>query len=178
MICLNVERVKPDAVRGALFLDRDGTLIEHVAYLHDPTQVKLAQGVKEALVKAESEGLLLFLFTNQSGVGRGFFTLEAALACNAAVGRLLGLAEPVFAAECTAPEHPGEPLVYRKPSPRFIEEMVERFALDPARCWMIGDQAVDMEAAKLAGINGLQVGVDGSFGALVDRIVEDLSGGR
>lgn len=176
MISIRMERVKPDTVRGALFLDRDGTLIEHIPYLHDPSRVQVKEGVKEALEKARRNGLLLFLFTNQSGVGRGYFSLEAALACNAAVERALGTEEAVFAAVCTAPEHPDAPPQYRKPSSRFVDEMVERYALDRDRCWMIGDQPVDVETAKQAGIRAFQVGVDGAFEGAIERIIEALAG--
>lgn len=175
MISIRLERVKPDTGHGALFLDRDGTLIEHVPYLHDPAQIRLLEGVREGLEKARRGGFLLFLFTNQSGVGRGYFPLDAALACNAAVVRALGMEEPVFAAECTAPEHPDAVPLYRKPSPRFINEMVERFCLDRHHCWMIGDQPVDVETARSAGIRGFQVGVDGSFAEAIDLILGEAA---
>lgn len=176
MISIRKAGVKPDTVRGALFLDRDGTLIEHIPYLHDPARVRLKEGVKDGLEKALRGGFLLFLFTNQSGVGRGYFPLEAALACNAAVERALGMGDGVFAAVCTAPEAPDAPHQYRKPSPRFIDEMVERYALDRGRCWMIGDQLVDVETASRAGIRAFQVGVGGAFGEAIEHILDAVAG--
>lgn len=140
--------------RPALFLDRDGTLIEHVPYLSDPAEVRLLVGVREALQRAQAAGFLLFLHTNQSGVGRGYFPLEQAEACNARLFELLDLPEP-FAAIKIAPEAPDQPIQYRKPSPRFINESVEAFGLDRTRCFMIGDNRADVEAGLNAGIKTL-----------------------
>jgi len=138
--------------RTALFLDRDGTLIRHVHYLHDPAGVELLPGVAAALAKARDLGYLLFLHTNQSGVGRGMFKLEQAQACNARMIELLGLGADVFADICVAPEAPGQPVVYRKPSPRFAREMAEKHGLDLPRCWMVGDYLADVETAFAAGM--------------------------
>jgi D-glycero-D-manno-heptose 1,7-bisphosphate phosphatase len=139
-------------LRAALFLDRDGTLIRHVHYLHDPARVELLPGVATALARARALGYLLFLHTNQSGVGRGMFSLEQAEACNQRMMELLGLGADVFAGICVAPEAPGQPVAYRKPSPRFAREMAAQHGLDLARCWMVGDYPADVETAFAAGM--------------------------
>jgi len=141
--------------RAALFLDRDGTLIRHVHYLHNPTEVELLPGVAAALAQAKKLGYLLFLHTNQSGVGRGMFTLEQAEACNRRMVELIGLGDDVFAGICTAPESPTQPRVYRKPSPKFAQEMAAKHGLDLARCWMVGDYAVDVETAFATGMRAV-----------------------
>jgi D-glycero-D-manno-heptose 1,7-bisphosphate phosphatase len=140
--------------RPALFLDRDGTLIEHVPYLSDPSGVKLLPGVPTALKKAQEAGFALFLHTNQSGVGRGYFTLAEAEACNRRLLELLDLVEP-FVEVKLAPEAPSDPVSYRKPSPRFILESIKRYDLDPACCFMIGDNRADVEAGHNARIRSL-----------------------
>lgn len=142
----------------ALFLDRDGTLIEHVPYLSDPQAVRLISGVKEALHKAIQAGYLLFLFTNQSGVGRGWFTMEAVEACNNRMLELLDLPSPGFTAICIAPEAPEAPIIYRKPSPRFILESIAYYNLSIQESYMIGDALSDVEAAQAAGIHSVAVG--------------------
>jgi D-glycero-D-manno-heptose 1,7-bisphosphate phosphatase len=76
---------------------------------------------------------------------------------NARLEEMLGLAPPVFDGVCIAPEGPGEPLVYRKPSPRFILETIARHRLDPAACWMVGDSAADIAVALAAGIHPVVV---------------------
>jgi D-glycero-D-manno-heptose 1,7-bisphosphate phosphatase len=137
----------------ALFLDRDGTLIVDKNYLADPAGVELIPGTSEALRRARSLGYKLFLFTNQSGIGRGYHTLEDTQRVNVHMEELIGLGSPLFEAVCIAPEAPDQPAVYRKPSPRFILEMRARHALDPAHCWMVGDSAADFGAGHAAKIN-------------------------
>jgi D-glycero-D-manno-heptose 1,7-bisphosphate phosphatase len=137
----------------ALFLDRDGTLIVKHDYLADPAQVELMPGVREALHHFMARGYRLFLFTNQSGVGRGMFTLDAVKRCNERMLELLDLPYPGFTELCIATEAPDMPTVYRKPSPRFILEMIEKYSLAPAESWMVGDMPCDMQAGLNAKVN-------------------------
>lgn len=137
----------------ALFLDRDGTLIFDKHYLSDPAGVELIPGVPEALRRARELGYQLFLFTNQSGIGRGLYTLDDVLRCNARMEQLIGLPSPLFTDICIAPEAPDQPAEYRKPSPRFILESILRYRLDPSRCWMLGDRESDIEAGLGAKVN-------------------------
>jgi D-glycero-D-manno-heptose 1,7-bisphosphate phosphatase len=137
---------------GALFLDRDGTLIVDKVYLADPAGIEIFPGVAEGLRHARALGYRLFLFTNQSGIGRGYHTIEDSHRVNARLEELLGLPPPVFDEICIAPEAPGQPSLYRKPSPRFIQDMIAKYALAPAQCVMVGDSAADLGAALAAGI--------------------------
>jgi len=145
--------VETDNSARALFLDRDGTLILDKVYLAEPAGVELIPGTTEALRRARELGYKLFLFTNQSGIGRGYHTLEDTQRVNARMEELIGLGSPLFDAICIAPETPDQPMIYRKPSPRFILEMRARHALDPAQCWMVGDSAADIGAGLAAKIN-------------------------
>jgi D-glycero-D-manno-heptose 1,7-bisphosphate phosphatase len=144
-------------VKRALFLDRDGTLIVDKVYLSDPGGVELIPGAAEALRRARALGFGLFLFTNQSGIGRGLHTIEDTHRVNARMEELLGLGSPLFDGVCVAPEGPDQPAVYRKPSPRFILETVAARGLDPSACWMVGDSAADMRSAIAAGIRAAAV---------------------
>lgn len=145
------------STRRALFLDRDGTLIIDKVYLADPAGVELVPGAAAALRRARELGYLLFLFTNQSGIGRGYHTIDDTHRVNARLEELLGLPRPVFDDICIAPEAPDQPPVYRKPSPRFILETIARRGLDPAQCYMVGDSASDHQAALNAGIRPILV---------------------
>jgi D-glycero-D-manno-heptose 1,7-bisphosphate phosphatase len=144
-------------VNRALFLDRDGTLIVDKVYLADPAGVELIAGAAVGLRRARSLGYKLFLFTNQSGIGRGLHTIEDTRRVNARMEELLGLPAPVFDGTCIAPEAPGQPSPYRKPSPRFISETLAEHDLDPAGCWMVGDSPADVGAALAAGIRAAAV---------------------
>lgn len=135
-----------------LFFDRDGTLVEHVHYLHEPSRVRILPGVADTLRTLRETGHRLFLFTNQSGVGRGMFSLEDALACNARMLELMGLSEDFWDDVCTAPEAPDQPQRYRKPSPRFVLESMEKFSLKPEACQVLGDRWSDAQAGLNAGV--------------------------
>jgi D-glycero-D-manno-heptose 1,7-bisphosphate phosphatase len=136
----------------ALFLDRDGTLIVDKHYLADPAGVELIPGVPEALRRAKELGYQLFLFTNQSGIARGLYTMDDVHRCNDRMEELIGLPRPLFTAICIAPEGPDDPQQYRKPSPRFILESIARHGLDRAQCWMVGDREGDIQAGLGAGV--------------------------
>jgi D-glycero-D-manno-heptose 1,7-bisphosphate phosphatase len=161
-------------VSRALFLDRDGTLIVDRVYLADPAGVELVPGAAAALARARALGYKLFLFTNQSGIGRGLHTMEDTVRVNNRMEELLGLAAPAFEGICVAPEAPGVPSTYRKPSPTFIHEMIAKHALDPAQCWMVGDSAADIGAALAAGIRAAAV----RTGRVPPETLPDVASGK
>lgn len=137
----------------ALFLDRDGTLIRYKPYLHKVEEVEVLPGVTEALALALKSGYELFLLTNQSGVGRGYFSMDDVHAVNACMISQIGLGKAVFKEICIAPEAPETSSVYRKPSPRFINEMIKAHHLNSQDCFMIGDSISDMKCGINANIN-------------------------
>ncbi len=141
----------------ALFLDRDNTLIVDKVYLADPAGVELLPGVPEGLKRARELGYKLFLFTNQSGIGRGYHTLEDAHRVNERMEEMIGLPRPLFDDIGIAPEAPDQPSLYRKPSPRFILEMIAKHGLDPTASIMVGDRESDIEAGVNAGIAGAAI---------------------
>ncbi len=169
----------------ALFLDRDGTLILDKHYLADPAGVELIPGAAAALARARALGYLLFIVTNQSGIGRGLYTLDDVHRCNVRMDELLLQAapelahpstpvlspaeskienqkskipaHPIFAGICIAPEAPEQPSLYRKPSPRYILEMIAQHGLDPAQCYMVGDRTSDIQSGLDAHINAVAV---------------------
>ena len=175
---------------GAVFLDRDGTLIENRHYLGDPAQVALLPGVADAMARLCEQGFALFLLTNQSGIGRGYFSMADAEAVNRRMIEMIGLGEDVFTGICIAPERPDEPAAYRKPSPRYILEMLVMHDLIAARSWMIGDSPSEWEAGIRAGITpvailaadaprelrarceALGITAHGSFVEWVDAVIE------
>jgi D-glycero-D-manno-heptose 1,7-bisphosphate phosphatase len=136
----------------AVFLDRDGTIIHDGHYISRPSEVVLLPHASEALALLRASGYQLFLFTNQSGVGRGMFPIESVHACNDRMLELLGLGEDLFRDICIAPETPEQAIIYRKPSPRFLDESIETHALNRDACWMVGDKRIDAEAGLNARI--------------------------
>jgi D-glycero-D-manno-heptose 1,7-bisphosphate phosphatase len=141
----------------ALFLDRDGTLILDKHYLADPAGVELIPDVAPALTRARALGYKLFILTNQSGIGRGLYTLDAVHRCNERMDELLGLPGPIWDGICIAPEAPDQPSTYRKPSPTYILETIARHGLDPAHCYMVGDRQGDIDAGRNARVQAVAV---------------------
>jgi D-glycero-D-manno-heptose 1,7-bisphosphate phosphatase len=141
----------------ALFLDRDGTLIHDKHYLADPAGVELIPGVAAALARARGLGYKLFILTNQSGIGRGMYSLEDTHRVNERMDELLALPRPIFDDICIAPEAPEQPSLYRKPSPRYIVESIARHGLDPAHCWMVGDRESDIQSGLGANVHAVAV---------------------
>lgn len=154
-----------------VFLDRDGTLIRHVHYLHDPQQVELLPTVIPGLELLKSRGCVLILHSNQAGVGRGFFPMSDAIDCtNAMIGQI-GLGADLFAEICLSPESPDQPVLYRKPSPRFAREVMQRRNLRAADLVYIGDNVTDLETAHNVGCAaiGLTTGVHGLRELAIER---------
>ena len=141
-------RSKSSAGGAALFLDRDDTIVRDEGYMSRPEQIVLLPGAADALRRARAAGFRLYLVTNQSGIGRGYYTMADALACNRRLEELLGI---VFDGVCIAPERPDEPSRYRKPSPAYLQERIAADGLDPAASWMVGDKVSDLECGLAAG---------------------------
>lgn len=135
-----------------IFLDRDGTLIYDKHYLGNPAEVEVCPGAETFIKELKQQDYHLFLFTNQSGINRGYFTLKDVLACNARMLELLHWDHTPFTETCICPEKPEEPSLYRKPSPQFILEMISQYKLLPQECWMIGDTIRDLQTGINAGI--------------------------
>jgi D-glycero-D-manno-heptose 1,7-bisphosphate phosphatase len=142
--------------RAAVFLDRDDTLIVNVPYLGDAEQVKLLDGVKQALEQLKAAGFALVVITNQSGVGRGLITVEQVAAVNARMVELLGvgLLERIYNCYGT-PD--ADPEGCRKPSPKLIFKAAEDLELDLRRSYFIGDRTSDMLCARNAGVQSVLV---------------------
>ena len=99
----------------AVFLDRDGTLIHDADYCSSPDQVRVFDGVSAALRQLKNAGYKIIVITNQSGIGRGFFTEEQYRAVESEVSRQLG--NGLIDVTYFCPDVPGEPSECRKPAP-------------------------------------------------------------
>jgi D-glycero-D-manno-heptose 1,7-bisphosphate phosphatase len=129
----------------ALFIDRDGTLILEKEYLRDPGQVQFIPGAIQALKKAAEAGFIIVMVTNQSGVGRGYFTLEDVERVHAHVAKEIALHNVAFVKIYVAPESPDAPSRGRKPSPQFLFDARDEFDIDLSRSYMVGDKLIDLQ---------------------------------
>ena len=157
------ERAGRRASRPALFLDRDGTLVEEVPYLHDPERVELLPGVG-ALAAAAAAGYALVVVTNQAGVARGLYDEAAVDAVHRRLEELLAGAGVRLDAILHCPHHPrGTVPGYaracrcRKPGPGMLEAAAERLDLDLPASFLVGNHPTDVGAAVAAGVTPLFV---------------------
>src|SRR5438874_1938764 len=124
----------------AVFLDRDGTIIHEKDFLYRPEDVVLLPGAAQALTRLQAAGFLLFIVSNQSGVGRGYFTIDDVEKVNKKLLEELRSAGVVIKKIYVAPEAPGAPSRGRKPSPQFLFDARDEFGLDLAQSYLIGDK--------------------------------------
>src|SRR5882724_7577235 len=121
----------------AVFLDRDGTLIEERDFLRRPEDVVLHAGAGPALHRLQSNGFRLFIVSNQSGVGRGYFTLAEVERVNRYLLDLLARDGVKFEKVYIAPEAPDMPSRGRKPSPQFLFDARDEYGLDLSGSYMV-----------------------------------------
>ncbi|MFP4515322.1 MAG: D-glycero-alpha-D-manno-heptose-1,7-bisphosphate 7-phosphatase [Desulfovibrionales bacterium] len=140
------------SVPKAVLLDRDGTIIEECHYLSDPGQVRLIPGAGRALKRLAESGARLFLVSNQSGIGRGFFTLEDYRAVHARLEQLL-LQEGVrLSGHAFCPHAPEEQCSCRKPGIGMWKALSAEHGLQAKDAVMIGDKRADVEFGFNAGL--------------------------
>jgi D-glycero-D-manno-heptose 1,7-bisphosphate phosphatase len=140
-----------------VFLDRDGTLIRHRPYLCEPGSVEVLPTVVAGLTALVASGCKLFLHTNQSGIGRGYFPAAAAVACNEAMLSQIGLGHGLFEDIRICPETPEQTRAYRKPSPNYALETIARYGVEKEDACYVGDNVSDLLTANNVGCLGVGV---------------------
>jgi histidinol-phosphate phosphatase family protein len=159
-----VTPLAPDArnnhrgLRAAIFLDKDGTLIEDVPYNVDPNLIRLTDGALDGLRALHEAGYLLIVVSNQSGIARGYFEEQALGAAEKRVRGLLSAGGVPLAGFYYCPHHPDgcvDPYSVececRKPAPGLVTRAARDLGVDVGRSWMIGDILHDVEAGRRAG---------------------------
>ena len=143
-------------LRPAVFIDKDGTLIENVPYNADPALLRFAPAACESLVALAAAGYALLVVTNQSGLALGCFTraqfalLQAALELRLHTEAGIVLTDFVLCPHAPGPG--GMPAcLCRKPAPGMLLRAARRHGLDLSRSWMVGDTLDDVEAGRRAG---------------------------
>ncbi|MEO5800087.1 MAG: HAD family hydrolase [Gemmatimonadales bacterium] len=156
----------------AVFLDRDGTLIEDPGYLSDPAGVQLLHGVGPALQELRAAGFALVVITNQSGIGRGLYTAADFAAVQHEVERQL-LAEGIrldLVLHCPHTADAG--CQCRKPGTALYRQAMAALDLDATASWFIGDRPGDLLPTTVLGGNAILVrtGVGSRHTAEAERI--------
>lgn len=140
---------------AAVFLDRDGTLMEEVNYCGDPANVKVFDGAGDALRSLKACGFKLIIVTNQSGIGRGFFSEAQYHAVHQELLRQLG--NDLIDAAYFCGDHPDAQSMRRKPAPGMIIEAQRDHRLNLERSYFVGDKAIDVACGQAAGVRTILV---------------------
>ncbi len=145
--------------RRAVFLDRDGTIIEDISYPRDPAQIRLLPGAAGAVRRLNGAGLLAIVATNQSGIGRGLLTRQDYERTERRLDQLLAAGGAALDAHFMCPHLPeiDGPCGCRKPGPLLYRQAAERFDIDLRESWWIGDRLRDVEPAGHFGGRGILV---------------------
>jgi D-glycero-D-manno-heptose 1,7-bisphosphate phosphatase len=163
-----INRALKTELKPAVFLDRDGTLIHEKDHLHHVEDVWIFAGAAETLRQLMDAGFLLFIITNQSGVGRGYFTMEDMNSVHRHISAELAVAGARFEKFYVAPELPGQPSRGRKPLPQFLFDARDEFGLDLARSYMVGDKLIDLQCGWNAGVKK-SILVRTGYGATLEK---------
>ncbi len=154
----------------AVFLDRDGTLIDEVGYATRPEQIRILGGVAQALRELADAGYRLIVVTNQSGIARGYLTEEDLERFHNALDRQLHLLGAAVDAYYACPHHPqpggmarsdlAVECDCRKPKPGLLLRAAEDFGIDLAASWTVGDTWRDIAAGQAAGTRTVKLPAD------------------
>lgn len=148
----------------AIFLDKDGTLINDVPYNVDPSLIRLAAGATEGLRRLHASGFRLIVISNQSGIARGFFSEEAMTGVHDRIRQLLAELGVPLTGFYYCPHHPSGTVARyavacdcRKPQPGLILQAARAHGIALADSWFIGDILDDVEAGRRAGCRTLMI---------------------
>jgi D-glycero-D-manno-heptose 1,7-bisphosphate phosphatase len=142
----------------AIFIDKDGTLIDDVPYNVNPDLITLKPGALEGLSLLKAQGFLLVMVTNQAGVAKGFFTEADLPAVEQRLQQLLGASQLQLDGFYYCPNHPEGTVApynmscnFRKPMPGMLLQAAQEHNINLELSWMIGDILHDVEAGNRAG---------------------------
>jgi D-glycero-D-manno-heptose 1,7-bisphosphate phosphatase len=166
----------------AVFLDRDGTIVDDPGFLHEPEKVKLLPGAAEAIRRLNEHGYVVVVVTNQSGIARGLSTVADYDAVQRRLGELLAAQGAHLDGAYFCPHYPdiSGPCECRKPGLKLFREAQAALGIDFTRSWWVGDRLSDVQPAHALGGQGILVATgegnlhQGQARALGVTVVADL----
>jgi rfaE bifunctional protein nucleotidyltransferase chain/domain len=162
LLALHAEPAKPPTseARGIVLIDRDGTIVNSVPFLHEPARVELVPGAADALVRLQLLGLRLAIVTNQQGIGLGYFTTDDLIAVNQAMLKKLATRSVRISKIYYCPHSLADECACRKPGTRMLERALGDFGIALNRAFVVGDSDADSGAAGALGIPSLRIRED------------------
>lgn len=168
-------------LRPAAFVDRDGTINVERHYLGNPDELELIPGAAAGLKDLQRQGFALVVLTNQSGVARRYFTLDAVAAVHARLAEMLAAEGVTLDAVYICPHGPADACDCRKPLPGMALKAADDLGLDLGRSVMIGDKAADLGLGRAIGARtvlvrtGHGLAEEPSAAPLADFVADDLA---
>lgn len=168
-----------------MFLDRDGVLVEDVDYVRSLADLRVLPGAGRAVARLKRAGLKVVVVSNQSGVGRGYFSLRTLQRINRRLLDLLGKdggrVDALYYCPHLPPAKGAKGCACRKPATGMIERARRRWGLRLGECFLVGDSTTDVRTARNAGCRAVLVGTgkggrDGRYKAKPDARCKDVSG--
>jgi D-glycero-D-manno-heptose 1,7-bisphosphate phosphatase len=146
-------------LRPAVFLDRDGTINVDTVHVSSADTVRLIPGAAAAIARVNAAGVPVIVISNQSGIGRGLFTVEEYERVRARIDELLAAAGAHVLATYYCPHSPDaeSPCECRKPGPGLYRQAAAEHGIDLARSWYVGDRLRDIQPARTFGGRGILV---------------------
>lgn len=164
-----------------VFLDRDGVIIEDTGFPSEISKIKFVKGIFTTLTHLKKLGYLIGIVTNQSGIARGFFTIEKFISIQTQINKHLcdrGI-DIDFVIACPYFKHGNPPYniehEFRKPLPGMINEVCRRIKIDKQNSFLVGDRITDIESAKKANLKKAFLLSDKSF---EEKNFKNLSGDK
>jgi D-sedoheptulose 7-phosphate isomerase len=158
--------------RKAVFIDRDDTVAKDVPYCSRPEDLKVFPGVGRSIKSLNDAGYLVILVTNQSGVARGYFTLQTLERIHDKLRSDIATDGARIDAIYFCPHHPDDRCSCRKPQLGLIEQAMRDFDIDIAGSFVIGDSEHDVEMGRRAGCRTFLVKEGQDFNQVVKKILE------
>ncbi len=153
---------------GALFLDRDGVVVEEAEYLCRVEDIVIVPGAAAVIAAANRRGIAVVLVTNQAGIGRGHYGWDDFAAVQQAISSRLEALGARLDAVYACPHHPAGKGAFRhpdhparKPNPGMILRAAADLGLELRKSWLVGDKTIDLEAARRAGLAGAMLVMTG-----------------
>ena len=157
--------------RRCVFIDRDDTIAKDVPYCDSPDKFHLFPGIPEQIKRLNDAGFLVIMITNQSGIGRGYFTEETLGKIHKKMNSDIEAAGGHIDAIYYCPHRPDENCQCRKPKTLMGERAVKDFDIDVKKSYMIGDSDADMGFGKALGCVTLRIDEETDFKDAVDMIL-------
>lgn len=157
--------------RRCVFIDRDDTVAKNVPYCDSPDKFHLYPGVPEDIRRLNDAGFLVIMITNQSGIGRGYFTEETLQAIHAKMNAEIQSAGGHLDAIYYCPHRPEDGCDCRKPRNRLGILAAKEHDIDLKGSYMVGDSDADMEFGNSLGCRSIRVGSGFTFGDAVNEIL-------